>query len=94
MEIAKAFQKILQKQGLKFKLQTKVLGATRQNGKIQVTVEGVKDSKQETLECDVLLVSVGRRPYTANLGLENVGIQLDKRGRIPVNKRFQTSVAK
>ncbi|GAU93293.1 hypothetical protein RvY_05257 [Ramazzottius varieornatus] len=93
MEIAKAFQKILQKQGLKFKLQTKVLGATRQNGKIQVTVEGAKDSKQDTLECDVLLVSVGRRPYTANLGLENVGIQLDKRGRIPVNKRFQTSVA-
>jgi len=46
------------------------------------------------LTCDTLLVCIGRRPYTANLGLDNVGIQLDERGRIPVNSRFQTAVPK
>lgn len=44
------------------------------------------------LDCDVLLVAIGRRPYTANLGLENVGLKTDERGRVPVNDRFQTSV--
>ena len=95
MEISKQFHKILQKQGIKFKMETKVLGAKKQGGKIAVEVEGVKDaSKKETLDCDVLLVCVGRRPYTAHLGLENVNIQLDKKGRIPVNKKFQTSTAR
>lgn len=95
MEIAKSFQKILQKQGLKFKLETKVMAARKEGDKIFVDVEAAKDSnKKESLECDALLVCVGRRPYTAALGLENVGIQIDKRGRIPVNKRFQSSVPK
>ncbi|XP_055342728.1 dihydrolipoyl dehydrogenase, mitochondrial-like [Paramacrobiotus metropolitanus] len=94
MEVSKQFHKILQKQGIKFKLETKVLTAKRDGKRIAVETEAVKDSgKKETLDCDVLLVSVGRRPYTAHLGLENVGIQVDKRGRIPVNKRFQSSVA-
>lgn len=95
MEVAKSFKNILSKQGMKFKLETKVVGAEDKNGIINVAVESVKDaSKRENLECDVLLVCVGRRPYTTNLGLENVGIKLDKRGRIPVNKRFQSSAAK
>merc|ERR1719422_769724 len=59
-------------------------------GKISVSVEGVKDGKTEDLEADVLLVCVGRRPYTSNLGLEELGIELDNRGRIPVNSRFQS----
>ncbi|KAH8021885.1 hypothetical protein HPB51_018734 [Rhipicephalus microplus] len=67
MEISKNFQRILTKQGLKFKLSTK-------------------------LDCDVLLVCVGRRPYTENLGLEEMGIQKDQRGRITVNSRFQTNI--
>ncbi|XP_061533470.1 dihydrolipoyl dehydrogenase, mitochondrial [Phycodurus eques] len=93
MEIAKNFQRILQKQGLKFKLGTKVLGATRRpDGKMDVAVEAAAGGKNETLTCDVLLVCIGRRPFTHDLGLEAVGIQLDNRGRIPVNNRFQTNV--
>ncbi|XP_061629282.1 dihydrolipoyl dehydrogenase, mitochondrial isoform X1 [Phyllopteryx taeniolatus] len=93
MEISKNFQRILQKQGLKFKLGTKVLGATRRpDGKMDVAVEAAAGGKNETLTCDVLLVCIGRRPFTHDLGLEAVGIQLDNRGRIPVNNRFQTNV--
>lgn len=55
-------------------------------------VEAAAGGKNETLTCDVLLVCIGRRPYTQNLGLETVGIELDNRGRIPVNNRFQTKV--
>ncbi|TRY90916.1 hypothetical protein DNTS_024690 [Danionella cerebrum] len=93
MEISKNFQRILQKQGLKFKLSTKVMGATkRADGKIDVAVEAAAGGKNETLTCDVLLVCIGRRPFTSNLGLESVGIELDNRGRIPVNGSFQTKV--
>merc|ERR1711971_570971 len=90
MDIAKQFQRICQKQGLKFKLNTKVMGARKEGGKIKVAVEGVKDGKTEEMDADVLLVCVGRRPYTHNLGLEKLGIELDNRGRIPVNSRFQS----
>lgn len=93
MEVAKNFQRILQKQGMKFKLNTKVTGATRTEDGIKVNVESAKDgSKKEELEGDVLLVCVGRRPYTTRLGLEKVGIPLDPRGRIVVNERFQSNV--
>ena len=92
MEISKNFQRICQKQGLKFKLNTKVVGARKDGDKILVNVEGVKDGKTEELEADVLLVCVGRRPYTNNLGLEEMGIERDDRGRIPVNSRFQTVI--
>ncbi|KAK7916517.1 hypothetical protein WMY93_012278 [Mugilogobius chulae] len=93
MEISKNFQRILQKQGLKFKLSTKVMAATkRPDGKIDVAVEAAAGGKNETLTCDVLLVCIGRRPFTQNLGLDSVGIELDNRGRIPVNNRFQTKV--
>lgn len=61
-------------------------------GLISVRVEAAAGGKNETLTCDVLLVCIGRRPFTQNLGLENVGIELDNRGRIPVNNRFQTKV--
>ncbi|XP_066284160.1 dihydrolipoyl dehydrogenase, mitochondrial-like [Branchiostoma lanceolatum] len=93
MEISKGFQRILKKQGMDFKLNTKVVSASkRADGVVEVKVESVKGDKEETLECDVLLVCIGRRPYTTNLGLEDLGIQLDNRGRIPVNSRFQSSV--
>ncbi|XP_074644220.1 dihydrolipoyl dehydrogenase, mitochondrial-like [Tubulanus polymorphus] len=92
MEIAKNFQRILKKQGLKFKLDTKVTSAMKDGDKIKVSIEGVKNGKAEELECDTLLVCVGRRPYTDKLGLESVGITTDDRGRIPVNGRFQSSV--
>ncbi|KAJ8386973.1 hypothetical protein AAFF_G00161500 [Aldrovandia affinis] len=93
MEISKNFQRILQKQGIKFKLGTKVTGATkRPDGLIDVAVEAAAGGKNETLTCDVLLVCVGRRPFTQDLGLEALGIELDNRGRIPINNRFQTKV--
>merc|ERR1711976_753436 len=90
MDISKSFQRIMTKQGLKFKLNTKVTGAKKEGGKITVSVEGVKDGKTEEIEADVLLLCVGRRPYTQNLGLQELGIELDNRGRIPVNSRFQS----
>merc|ERR1712071_462476 len=80
MDIAKNFQRIMTKQGIKFKLNTKVMTARKEGGKVFVTVEGVKDGKTEEMEADVLLVCVGRRPYTNNLGLEDVGIERDDRG--------------
>ncbi len=92
MEISKSFQRICTKQGIKFKLNTKVVSGRREGDKVKVTVEGVKDGKSEELEADVLLVCVGRRPYTNNLGLEEIGIERDDRGRIPVNSRFQTVI--
>ncbi|XP_046851728.1 dihydrolipoyl dehydrogenase, mitochondrial-like [Xenia sp. Carnegie-2017] len=95
MEISKNFQRILKKQGMNFKLNTKVTGATKNGEIIKVDVESVKDSskkKRYRLECDTLLVCIGRRPYTNNLGLEELGIQLDKAGRIPVDSRFSTKI--
>lgn len=92
-EVSKLFQRVLTKQGMNFKLGTKVTGASKSGGQVFVNVENVKDpSKKETLECDVLLVCVGRRPYTHNLGLEELGIERDEKGRIPVNSRFQTVI--
>uniref|UniRef100_A0A6I8P4N7 dihydrolipoyl dehydrogenase n=1 Tax=Ornithorhynchus anatinus TaxID=9258 RepID=A0A6I8P4N7_ORNAN len=93
MEISKNFQRILQKQGFKFKLNTKVTGATKKpDGKIDVAVEAATGGKGEVITCDVLLVCIGRRPFTQNLGLEELGIELDARGRIPINSRFQTKI--
>ncbi|KAK4304961.1 hypothetical protein Pmani_023123 [Petrolisthes manimaculis] len=91
-EMSKNFQRILTKQGIKFKLSTKVLSAAKEGGKVKVSVESVKNGKIEEMECDTLLVCVGRRPYTMNLGLEELGIEKDTKGRIPVNSRFQTVI--
>merc|ERR1719361_1863704 len=92
MDISKSFQRIMTKQGIKFKLNTKVTAAKREGEKVKVSIEGVKDGKSEELEADVLLVCVGRRPFTHNLGLEEMGIERDDRGRVPVNSRFQTVI--
>lgn len=69
-----------------------VMSASKSAKGIQVSVEGVKDGKASTIDADVLLVCIGRRPYTTNLGLESVGLTVDAKGRIPVNSNFQTSV--
>ena len=91
MEVSKNFQRILKKQGMGFHLNTKVTGATRTGSAIEVQIEPAKGGAAKSLECDVLLVCVGRRPYTANLGLDSIGVQLDQRGRVPVDNRFRTS---
>ena len=91
-EVAKQFQKILGKQGLKFKLQTKVLGLEKRDGKCFVKVEAAKGGKQEELEADVVLVAIGRKPVTEGLNLEKVGIEVDEKGRVVVDSQFNTSV--
>lgn len=89
-EVSKTFQRILTKQGLKFKLNTKVTKADKVDGKIVVEVEDVKSNKKELLDCNVLLVCVGRRPFTKGIGLEELGIATDDKGRVKVNSKFQT----
>ncbi|KAF9197128.1 dihydrolipoamide dehydrogenase precursor [Haplosporangium sp. Z 27] len=92
-ELAKAFHRTLTKQGFKFKLSTKVVGSEKlADGRVGVKVEPAKGGDQETLEADVVLVSIGRKPYTEGLGLENIGIKVDERGRIPIDSEFRTSV--
>ncbi|EJD05285.1 dihydrolipoyl dehydrogenase [Fomitiporia mediterranea MF3/22] len=93
-EIAKQFQKILAKQGLKFKLNTKVLSAEPQgeDGPVSVKTEAAKGGNEETFEADVVLVAVGRRPFTDGLGLEKVGVEVDEKGRVVVDSQYNTSV--
>lgn len=93
-EVARQVSRILQKQKINFKLSTKVIEAKKDsNGKVTVTVEPSKGGKQEQIsDVDVVLVSVGRRPFTKNLGLENVGVELDGKGRIKVDDQFRTNV--
>lgn len=93
LEVAKQTQRALTKQGLKFKLGHKVMSAERNaDGSIKVSLEKNKGGKKEDIECDVLLVCVGRRPYTDNMGLEELGVQKDERNRVVVNDRFQSNV--
>ncbi len=87
-EIAREAQKLLKRQGLKFKLKAKVTGARRTEQGAVVEIEG-----QEPLAADRVLVAVGRKPFTDGLGLESLGIELDERGRIPVDDHFQTRAA-
>lgn len=70
----------------------KVTGASRSGDSVTVSLEKKDGSAKEDVTADVVLVSVGRRPYTNSLGLESVGIVLDDKGRVPVNGRFQTIV--
>jgi dihydrolipoamide dehydrogenase len=89
-EVANAFQKILTKQGFKFKLASKVTGATATDKQVQLTVEPVAGGAAETLQADYVLVAIGRRPFTEGLGLESVGIVPDKRGVI-ANDHYKTT---
>ncbi|MBE7158663.1 MAG: dihydrolipoyl dehydrogenase, partial [Rhodospirillales bacterium] len=91
-EVGQAFLRILQKQGLKFRLGTKVTGATATNEDVSLTVESVKGGAPETLKADVVLVSIGRRPYTSGLGLEELGLELDDRKRVKVDAHYATNV--
>jgi len=89
-ETAKTFQRILTKQGVKFKLGTKVTGAKASKTGVALTLEPAAGGTAETLNADYVLVAIGRRPYTNGLGLETVGIVPDKRGFI-ANDHFKTS---
>jgi dihydrolipoamide dehydrogenase len=91
-EITKFLQRALAKQGLKFKLGSKVTKAEATGAGVTLTVEPSKGGAAETLEADVVLVAIGRRPYVAGLGLDKAGVKLTERGRIAVDAHFQTSV--
>ncbi len=96
-EIAKQTQRVLAKQGLKFKLGQKVTGAKTGKTGVTLSAEPVKEAKggkkaSETYKADIVLVAIGRRAYTEGLGLDALGVTIDNRGVIQVDERFQTSV--
>jgi dihydrolipoamide dehydrogenase len=91
-EVAQQFQRILAKQGLTFRLGTRVTGARKGNDGVRLAVEPAKGGAAEEIVADVVLVAIGRRPYTEGLGLAEVGVQLDERGRVKTMGGFATSV--
>ncbi|KAK2053364.1 dihydrolipoyl dehydrogenase [Colletotrichum caudatum] len=91
-EIAKSAQKILKKQGINFKTGTKVISGDKTGDKIKLEVDAAKGGKPETLDADVVLVAIGRRPYTGGLGLENIDLELDDRGRIIIDSEYRTKI--
>jgi dihydrolipoamide dehydrogenase len=94
-QIAKEAHKSFVKQGLEFRLNTQALGAKQVGNKMQLEVEDRATKTKENIECDLILVATGRRPYTDNLGLDKIGVSLGTdgadRGRIPINDHFETS---
>ncbi len=91
-EVAKQFQRILAKQGLAFRLGTKVTGARTGKDGVTLTLEPAKGGAAEEIAADVVLVAIGRRAYTEGLGLAEVGVTLDERGRVKTTDGFATSV--
>ncbi|PZP84717.1 MAG: dihydrolipoyl dehydrogenase [Azospirillum brasilense] len=91
-EVAKQFQKTLEKQGFTFELGKKVTAAKTGKAGVELTVEDAKGGNATTVKADVVLVAVGRKAYTEKLGLESVGIKTDNRGRIEVDSHLQTAI--
>ncbi|MFH0297763.1 dihydrolipoyl dehydrogenase [Bradyrhizobium sp. 31Argb] len=91
-EIAKQFQRILEKQGFAFKLGTKVTAVDTSGKTLLAKVEPAAGGPSETIEADVVLVSIGRVPYTEGLGLKEAGVALDNRGRVQIDPHFATTV--
>jgi dihydrolipoamide dehydrogenase len=91
-EIAKQFQRILEKQGFVFKLGAKVTGIDSSGKMLSAQVEPAAGGKAETLEADVVMICIGRVPYTEGLGLKEAGVALDNRGRVEIDDHFATSV--
>ena len=90
-EISVELMKILKKQGITFNLETKVESIKKNNKGVEIHVKD-KNGKKSKLESDVALISIGRKPYTKNLNLEKIGIKLDEKKRIKVNKKFETNI--
>jgi dihydrolipoyl dehydrogenase len=92
-EVGKQFQRLLQRQGMKFQLSTKVVGVEKlKSGALSVTVEPAAGGDKSVIETDVMLVSIGRRPFADNLGLEKVGVAFDKRGRVVTDSHYATNI--
>lgn len=92
-EVRKTAQKLLEKQGINFKLSTKVTAAKKTKSSVTLTMEPAAGGDAEELKADVCLVSIGRRPYTDDLGLAEVGVEMDPRGFVKVDHDLQTNVA-
>jgi dihydrolipoamide dehydrogenase len=92
LEVSKAFQRILTKQGMTFHLSSKVIGVEKKGSGLTVTIEPAAGGDKQLLDADVVLVAIGRIPYTAGLGLQEIGVQLDKRGRVLTDHHFGTNV--
>ena len=90
-EISNEFQKLLKKQGINFNLKTKVESISKNNNGVTVNTKDESGNKNK-FDCDVVLVSVGRKPNTNNLNLDKIGVEKDKKGRIKVNNNFQTNI--
>ncbi|MBX3452963.1 dihydrolipoyl dehydrogenase [Ferrovibrio sp.] len=90
-EVSKQMQRVLAKQGMKFKLGTKVTAAKASKKGVTLTVAPAAGGDAEEIAADVVLVSIGRRPYTKGLGLGKAGVELDERGRIKVDDHFATT---
>lgn len=90
LDIANNFQKILEKQGMLFQFNTKVIKANNKNNFVEVELEHVDTGKKEILTVDKVLVAIGRKPNTSGLGLENLAIELDSKGSIKVDEKFRT----
>jgi dihydrolipoamide dehydrogenase len=91
-EVAKQFQRILEKQGFAFKLASKVTGVDSSGEKLSAQIESAAGGKAETLQADVVLVAIGRVPYTEGLGLKEAGVALDNRGRVQIDAHFATTL--
>ncbi|WP_236870117.1 dihydrolipoyl dehydrogenase [Candidatus Bandiella numerosa] len=92
-DIRKEAKKIFEKQGLTFKLSSKVTSAQIKNGKVEVEVTSISGDNSEKVDCDVVLVAVGRKPNTESLNLGKIGIKLDEKGKIIVNGQFKTNIS-
>ena len=92
-EISKAFKKILESQDIKFRMETKVSEVVRVGEKVQVSLEDVKTSEKAGIVSDVVLVAIGRKPFTEGLGLEKIGIKMNERGFILTDKHLKTNVS-
>ncbi|MGH6820029.1 MAG: dihydrolipoyl dehydrogenase, partial [Methylocella sp.] len=92
LEIAKNFQKLLQKQNFTFRLSSKVTAASKAKGAVALSVEPATGGAAETVSADVVLVAVGRVPNTEGLGLEEAGVARDNKGRVEVGPYFETTV--
>ena len=91
-EVSNEFQKILTKQGIKFKMGSKVNTVNSKGDFVTISYTDIKNSKEEKIEVDKVLVAVGRKPYTEGLNLSKIGVKLDNKGRIEINNKLQTSI--
>ena len=91
-EVGKQLQRVLGKQGMTFRLSTKVTAAKKAKAGVTLTLEPAAGGATETLDADAVLVAIGRRPYTNGLGLETVGVEIDNKGRVKTDAHFRTNV--